>query len=117
MASFKLSKEWFDHVKNGTKIYEGRRWWNDDSLKKGTKHLKVGDILTFRHADDEKLSFEKTVKAIHLFSSFEEALTVLPLEKVLPGVSTVDEGVKIYARYVSLETQQKEGVCMIELWL
>lgn len=115
MASFRLSKEWFYHVKNGTKIYEGRRWWDGDAVKKGTKHLKVGDIVMFRHNDDEKESFEKKIKAIHLFSSFEEALNELPLSGVLPGIKTVQEGVEIYSRYISIETQKRDGVCMLEL--
>jgi hypothetical protein len=53
--------------------------------------------------------------ASHL-SSFEKALEELGVDDVLPGVENVADGVEIfYQRVVSLETQRKDGVCMIEL--
>jgi len=47
--------------------------------------------------------------------SFETALQIYPLEDILPGVENVEEGIKIYLKYVSKETQKRDGVCVIEL--
>jgi ASC-1-like (ASCH) protein len=105
--SMRLGDPWFEFVASGTKIYEGRRWW------KPTQKLQIGDSITFQGSENREC--RKIIKNVLLYPTFEVALRDLPLEKVLPGVSTVAEGVAIYLRFVSLETQQKDGICMLEL--
>ena len=76
----------------------------------------MGDTILFSHHKNlEEKSFIKRIKSILPFSTFEKALHVLPLEQVLPKVSSIQEGIKVYLQYVSLETQTLKGVCMIEL--
>jgi ASC-1-like (ASCH) protein len=105
-----LNTPWFQFVKEGSKTYEGR------ALFSTIKRLQIGDQIRFSHHTEASFEpFCKNIKAIWKFSTFEQALKNLPLDKVLPGVRTVEEGVQIYFGYVSLGTQKLKGVCMIEL--
>lgn len=109
-----LSDPWFDHVENGRKIFEGRRFFKD------ILHMQPKDLILFRHSTDkDRPAVIKKILHIHKFTMFEAALDhfdrVGRLQEILPGIKTVQEGVKIYFKYVSLDTQIKDGVCLIEL--
>jgi ASC-1-like (ASCH) protein len=105
-----VNSPWFEYAKNGTKIYEGRCFWNN------TVKYKVGDILNIHHHTDETCQpFSAVVEEILKFPTFEHALKSLSLDVVLPGVKSVEEGVKIYLQYYSLESQIQHGVCMIKI--
>jgi ASC-1-like (ASCH) protein len=102
------SDPWFGHIQKGTKIYEGRRW--SEFMKK----IKVGDSIVFVSiTSGEKC--KKQVKKITICDTFQTALQIFPLEDILPGIKTIDAGVKLYSQYVSLKTQLLDGVCIIEL--
>ena len=109
-----LNSPWYEYVKSGEKIYEGRRYTEK------VKAIQPGDMLKISHHIDKSLPFyNKTVVGISRFSTFEQALTLLNeqglMQKVLPNVATIAEGVEIYLKYVSLATQVKDGVCLIEM--
>jgi ASC-1-like (ASCH) protein len=105
-----LNSPWYEHVVAGRKLYEGRR------RTEKTEAIKVGDVITFNHAtDNARPPCTRTVVALHTFDTFRDALESLPLEDVLPGVASVDTGVAVYARFVSLPTQIRDGVVMLEL--
>lgn len=83
------------------------------------KGTAKGQVLVFYHHCDRSLGpVHVVVEDILPFPTFEDALRALPIEQVLPipGI-TVDQGVEIYKRYVSLETQATDGVAMIKLSL
>lgn len=102
-----LNDPWFNYVKDGTKIYEGRC---------NKKSYVIDDQIIFaHHTDKTQQTFTKTVVEILYFKSFEEALTMLPISQILPNINTVSDGVDIYKKFVSLETQNKCGVIMIKL--
>ena len=105
-----LNSPWYEHVVAGRKRYEGRR------RTEKTDAIQVGDVITFSHATDSaRPPCTRTVIALHAFDTFRDALDALPLEDVLPGVTSVDMGVAVYARFVSLPTQIRDGVVMLEL--
>jgi len=108
--SLRLSDSWYGHVASGHKRYEGRR------RTPAVDAMRPGDTLVFTHASDPTLpALHCTVVAVLPFDTFRDALEALPLSEVLPGVATVDEGCAVYARFVSLPTQIRDGVCMLEL--
>jgi ASC-1-like (ASCH) protein len=105
-------------VKSGQKVYEGRCYW------KKAKDYKVGDILHIIRQNDHSCddssnvsneAFNAEIIGLHIRKTFREALEDFGLEKVLPGVTTIENGVEIYHQYVSEKTQQENGIVMIEL--
>ncbi len=105
-----LNDPWFDLVKSGEKKYEGRCYRNN------TVNYKIGDTLIINHHINKTRSpYKKIIKNILLFKTFEDALKYLPMKDILPNVNSIEEYVDIYKKYVSIETQEKYGVCMIEL--
>ena len=111
MLKLTLNSPWFELVAEGKKIYEGRRNTPKISI------LKIGDIIEFSHHTDKKL-LPYRVKVIEIlpFATFESALTKLPLEQILPLENiTISQGVEIYYKYVSLQTQIQDGVIMLKI--
>lgn len=102
-----LNTPWFDYVKTGRKIYEGRC---------NKKKYSIGDKIIFsHHIDHSQDEFEKTIIDVLHYKSFEEALNELSISQVLPNINTINDGVEIYKKYVSLETQKKCGIIMIKM--
>ena len=105
-----LSDPWFDAVRDGRKLYEGRR------LTERMRAVKLGDVLDVaHHSDPTRARFQRTVVSIDIFPTFEAALRALPLDRVLPGVESVEAGVAVYFKYVRLETQLADGVVLFGL--
>ena len=106
-----LNDPWFELVRAGAKRFEGRRRtdWTD--------RVRVGDTLEVLHFTDAAAApFLARVAEVSHFGTFEDALVALGPADVLPvdGI-TVDAGVEIYQRYVSLATQRRDGVIMWRL--
>ena len=84
--------------------------------------IRPSDTIEFYNHDASKdaskdakhPSFQRRVKKIHRFATFREALEQLSLSDVLPGVSDRVAGEKIYEQFVSMDTQKRDGICMIE---
>lgn len=107
-----LNSPWYEHVRDGRKHYEGRRW------NQKLRQLQPGDIIVFRHhLHPTYPPLPVIVEKVLSFPSYRAALQQLVLHDVLPEVDTVDEGDLIYQRFVSLSTQSREGVCMIQIRL
>ncbi len=106
-----LNSPWFELVKSGVKIYEGRR------ITPKVNRIKKGDIIEFKHHIDSSIPiFNVIVEDILSFPTFRHALEILPIQYILPIPNiTVDEGVNIYYKYVSQTTQEKDGVIMLKV--
>jgi len=100
--TFGLKQPWFDYIKNGSKTVEGR-------LNKGIfSKLKVGDNIIF--ISNKKLNIKTTITYIKKYPNFETMLKSETLEKVLPSVNNINEGVDIYHKYYSSADESKYGV-------
>jgi ASC-1-like (ASCH) protein len=90
----KLNSPWFELVREGKKIYEGRR-----KMPYITKY-KIGDIITFSHNTNTNTNIEPfnvVIEDILEYATFEDALNVLPLYEVLPIDNiTIAYGIEIY---------------------
>jgi len=89
-----ISEPWFSLIKVGLKTVEGR-------LNKGDfASLTKGDCIK---VDNIQLGFMRnyTIKitSIHKYTSFKEYLEKEKLEKCLPGIDTIEDGVKVYYKY------------------
>lgn len=103
----RLNEPWFSYVKSGEKIYEGRR------ATEKVNSIQIGDILSFISVQNPLDVLNTTVVDVLSFNTFQDALNRISLTEVLPGIKSIEDGVKIYYKYVSLETQLKDGVKMI----
>ena len=100
-----VQEPWFTFIKNGDKTVEGR-------LNKGRfAELKVGDIIIWQQECQVKISYIKK------YDSFKEMLEEEGLDKVLPGIKTIDDGVKVYRKFYTEEDENKFGVLAIGLML
>ena len=102
----------FEMIEQGMKTIELRLWDERRSL------LKVGDQIVFVHTKDPARTLRTRVKALHLFSSFEELYRTLPLTKcgyTDEDVATADPS--DMDCYYSKEKQAQYGVVGIEIEL
>lgn len=106
-----LNDPWFEMVRDGRKHYEGRR--NHGKVQ----NIKCGDVIEIRHhTNPDATPYNVRVVSILTFPLFRDALSVLPIQQVLPIDNiTIEHGVLIYQQYVSLDTQRRDGVLMLEL--
>lgn len=102
------SEPYFTFLKNGQKTIEGR-------VKEG-KYAKIlpGDLIDVFNNEETDL-VKVVVKRVADYASIKEMLTIEPIEKVLPDVETVDQGVEVYRKFYTPEEEQRYGVVAIEV--
>nr|WP_206204216.1 ASCH domain-containing protein [Thermococcus sp. 18S1] len=98
-----LQEEYLKAIAEGRKRIEGRLY---DEKRQG---IRPGDEIIF----ENKLVC--VVKDVRVYSSFREMLEKEGLENVLPGVGSVEDGVRVYRRFYSEEKERKYGVAAIEV--
>jgi ASC-1-like (ASCH) protein len=108
---FHVQEPWFSHIKEGRKTVEGR-------LNKGRfSNLREGDIVTWMNNDNNiNRMFKTKIVYIKKYNTFSRMIEVEGLETVLPGIKTIDKGVKnIYRKFYSEEKEDKYGVLAIKV--
>jgi ASC-1-like (ASCH) protein len=105
-----LSEPWFSLIKIGAKKCEGR-------LNKGDfSEMKKGDFIIFENNDfNFPRSFRCKITSIHNYNSFQNYLQTEKLEKCLPGIDTIEEGISIYYKYYKPEDELQYGIKAIRL--
>ena len=98
-----LQEEYLKLIAEGKKKIEGRLY--DEKRRQ----IKPGDIIIF----EGKLKVR--VKDIRVYPSFREMLKKEGLENVLPGIKSIEEGVRIYRQFYNEEEEKKWGVVAIEV--
>ena len=107
--TMKLSEPWYTLVKNGNKTVEGRI--NDEKRQK----LKIGDTIIFTDTSG-KNSFQKRIKNLKTFKTFDSAIREAKLKNILPGIRTYKKGVDVYLSIKGFkEKENKYGVLLIYL--
>ena len=105
-----VSEPWFSLIKLGLKTCEGR-------LNKGDfKIMKKGDILKFVNND---FGFPRMIKcritSVNIYDSFKDYLKNESLKKCLPGIDTINNGIKIYYKYYSSVDELKYKIKAIKV--
>lgn len=105
----KVKEQYYNLIKSGEKIYEGRLWDEKRSL------IKVGDILRINKEPliDEFLDAE--VVDLVKFKSFEEMAGVLPSKEIGFDGCSPNEIANEYHKFYSIEQEEKYGVVAIKL--
>ena len=91
----------FNEIKNKTKLIEGR-------LNKGIFcEMKINDSIIFINKQNQI-----SVKIINIlkFNSFEEMLTDLPFNNILPSINNFKEGLELYNSLYKKNKIKKYGV-------
>lgn len=105
MINFHLHvrQPFFSHLKDGLKTVEGR--------------CAVGDYT--RMSPGALILFNKClvlqVQDVCKYASFSEMLEAESIEKVLPGVKAIEEGVQIYRNFYPEEKERLSGVLAIRV--
>lgn len=107
-----LSEPWFSFIRLGLKTVEGR-------LRKGDfGDMKEGDIICFENLEEGyERSFEVTIVGIEKYETFRQYLEVEGMKNCLPGIETIEDGVKIYHKYYSEEEERKYQIIAIKIIL
>ena len=87
LHSMNLQDEHFNNIKSGKKIYECRIY--DEKRK----NLALLDCIVFNCKNKHHKVF---ITELSYFDSFENALTSKSLERILPDITSITEGVSIY---------------------
>lgn len=76
------------------------------------KAIKANDLLVFKCGEDR---LERQVLNVYHYPSIEEMLAHLPLEEILPGITTVEDALAIYYGFPDYrENIAKFGIVAIE---
>jgi ASC-1-like (ASCH) protein len=91
---------WFSLIRQGVKPVEGRKKTHS------YKRIKVGDQINFSNGQD---SFIANVVEIRDYPNIEDYLEDVGLEKALPGIKTIEEGLQTYYKWSSEEKIRQYG--------
>lgn len=83
----KVDRHVFDEIADGRKSIETR------AATDKYKHVSTGDLLTFT-CEGELLT--KTVTSVDHYKSIDDMYKLIPVSKVLPSASNVDEAKRIH---------------------
>ncbi|XP_065866811.1 uncharacterized protein [Euphorbia lathyris] len=97
-----VQEPFFTQLKDGLKTVEGRCAVGDYN-RYGL--IEPGALILFNNC--------LLLKDIHRYASFFEMLEAESLAKVLPGIKTIDEGVKVYRKFYTEEKERENGVYAI----
>lgn len=104
-----MSEPWFSLVKLWLKRCEGR-------LNKGDfAKMKRGDIIEFFNDDFGKREFKWKITSIHYYETFKSYLENETLEKCLPGIDEIKDGLNVYYKYFSKEKEKEYGIVAIRI--
>lgn len=91
---------WFSLIRQGVKCVEGRK--NTHSYKK----LQIGSFIQFSNGKEQFLA---TVTEVRTYKSLEEYLEDVTLEKALPGITSLEEAIRIYSEWSPPEKIKQYG--------
>jgi ASC-1-like (ASCH) protein len=104
-----LSEPWFTLIYLGNKSVEGR-------LNKGEfKEMKVNDEIKWINKDFNHREFVTRIVSKKQYSTFKEYLEGEGLDKCLPGILSLEDGLSVYYKYYSKEDESSYGIIAIRL--
>ncbi len=105
-TDFSVSEPWWSLMKIGAKKIEGR-------LNRGKfAALKKGDVIRVRN--DNQREFHAKVTRITAYPDFRSYLSA-NLKLALPGIDSIEDGLRIYYQYYTKADERKYGVLAIRL--
>ena len=109
--SLRVSEPWFSLILLGLKTVEGRK-------NRGLfAQMKDGDIVEWTNDSIIPRSVQTRITGKAVYPTFIEYLETEGLNKCLPGISDMDNGLSIYYKYFTKEEEKEFGVVAIRLEL
>ena len=106
-----VSEPWFSLISLGLKTIEGRK-------NKGRfKDMQVGEIIEWTNNDFNPRSTLTRITKKQKYDTFREYLETEGLNKCLPGITNIEDGLSIYFKYFTKEDEKEFGVIAIGLEL
>ena len=107
-----VSEPWFTLIKLGIKHVEGRL------LRGDFTQLKIGDFLTF---ENNELPFYREFTAeivdFSIYDSFQLYLKSESLDRCLPGIDSIEDGLAVYYKYYTKDDEETYHVVAITVAL
>ncbi len=107
-----LSEPWFSLLAVGCKTVEGRLHHED------WEKMKEGDIIVWYNLDFTPIidrEFQTIITRKTTYHNFNIYLHREELQKVLPSIKNIEDGLKIYYMYYTPEDEKKFGVVALQL--
>ena len=105
--NMKLIDPYYDLVRTGKKIYEIRI--NDEKRQK----FQTGDFIKIQYRQKQgnliKPDYIVQITEKNLFNTFREAITESGIENVLPNISNLEEGIRLYETLVHRDGTYQEA--------
>jgi ASC-1-like (ASCH) protein len=101
-----VAEPYFSLIKMRKKPVEGRK------LSPTWSKIKVGDIITMTCNSSY---FNVLVTGINKYNSLKEYLLGETLQRCLPGVTSIEDGERIYLQWSSIEEINKYGMIGIQV--
>jgi ASC-1-like (ASCH) protein len=98
-----VDEKWLTYIIKGRKTIEGRLNKNKFKL------MRPGDMIIFNGI------IKKEIIAIRYYNYFEDYLKTEGIDKCLPDVVDIYDGINIYRDIYSVEDEIKYGIIAIEL--
>ena len=103
-----LSEPWFSLIKLGLKTVEAR-------LDKGDfSNFKINDIIEWTNDNFNKRRIRTKITNITEYKTFKEYLIDKGLNKCLPSMDTIEDGLSVYYKYYKKEDEELYGIIAIE---
>jgi ASC-1-like (ASCH) protein len=109
--SVSVSEPWFSLILLGLKTIEGRK-------NKGLfQQMQDGDIVEWTNDSIIPRSVKTKITGKAVYPTFREYLETEGLDKCLPGITNIDDGLSIYYKYFTQQEEKVFGVVAIRLEL
>ena len=109
MHTMKLQKQYFDFIKDGTKIYEIRL--NDEKRRK----IKIGDSIEFQKEPDLEEKMVLEVEDLLHYDNFSDLFNDIPISLLADSSISKEDLKKDLELFYSKEEQKQYGVVAIKL--
>lgn len=109
--TFDCCDPWYSLIKNQQKVVEGR------ICNEKYSGLENGDIIKLLKTENEEEFVLLKIINIEKYKTFREMIESETLERVLPNITTIDEGVEVYRKFYTEKIENKKGVIAITIEL
>ena len=118
--NFPVTLNWYSLIDGRTKIIEGAVPYESDHTRNYSR-LQVDDTIIFSAVNGRSIPIDLPkirfkIRGITHYNSAREMLEDKDIEKILPGVTGIPEGIKIYHSILGYEERIRNyGIYAIEL--